>query len=133
MEHRHYLVRKRCQIEAICGPVNLPYGTLAICNGGIISMRDGRMICRANSQTARDYFSVNDDGMGAIRGRLVQSIMDALQSKAEMWDRVWEDPVCLKFKDPKHSDYFLWDISFYEAEIEELVHINNLVGGIFNV
>lgn len=143
MSHKNYLVRKRCRIDAICGPVNLPYGTLVVCEDGFISTKDGKMLCYAESQNARDYFSHNDDGMGAIRGHLVQSILDALgmpsptqsayEKRNQLWAKVWEDPICLKHKDPNHADFFLWDISFYEAEIEELRHINKLVGGKSNV
>ena len=96
-----------------------------------------------DSQNARDYFSHNDDGMAPLRGHLVQSILDALgmPSPAQdtlaqrngLWARVWEDPICLKHKDARYEDFFLWDMSFYEAEVEELRHINKLVGGKSNV
>lgn len=142
MSHKNYMVRKRCKIDAICGPINLPYGTLVICEGGFISTKEGKRLCHAESQNAREYFSHNDDGMGTIRGHLVQSIIDALgapptdsgsQQRDDRWAKVWNDPVCLKHKDPIHEDFFLWNISFYEAEVEELRHINKLVGGTSNV
>jgi hypothetical protein len=81
--------------------------------------------------------------MGEVRGHLVHSIIKALSlssptqaalsNRNAVWAKVWEDPVCRRFKDPRHNDFWLWDTSFYDAEIEELKHINNLVGGRYNV
>lgn len=143
MSYRNYLVRKSCKINAICGPVNLPYGTLVICKEGVLCTKDEKPLCYAGSHTAREYFSQNDDGMGAVRGYLVQSIIDALsisthapediERRNALWARVYQDPSCLKFKDSGHNDFWLWNEAFYDAEIEELKKINELVGGKCNV
>lgn len=143
MNYKSYIVRKRCKIDAICGPVNLPYGTLVMCENGVICTKEGKPICYVASQNARDYFSHNDDGMGPIRGHLVQSIIDvltdstatpeALKNRDASWDKVWKDPICKRFRDMNHQNFWVWSISFYHAEIEELRHINKLVGGKSNV
>ena len=143
MDHKNYIVRKRCRLDAICGPVNLPYGTLVVCEDNFLYTKDGKKLCFAGSQNALDYFSQNDDGMGALRGHLVQSIIDALGVSSptkeavlrrnEVWKKVWADPMCQKFRNPQHDDYWLWDVSFYNAEVDELRQINKLVGGKSNV
>lgn len=136
MEYRHYMVRRRCKINGIDGPVNLAYGTLVTAKEGMIMYGGGR-VCLAGSENGLRYFSHNDDGMAPLRGKYVQSILDALQKRDDeyqaRWDRVWADSTCLKYKNSKHVDYFLWDRSFYEADVEDLKYINNLIGGKFNV
>lgn len=143
MSYKNYLVRKRCKIDAICGPVNLRYGTLVVCHDDFLFTKDGKKLCHVNSQNAFEYFSHNDDGMGAVRGHLVQSIIDALsftvnneedlKRRNDIWAKVWSDPLCSKFKRRDHENFWLWDVSFYNAEVEELREINKLVGGKSNV
>lgn len=143
MAHVNYIVTRRCKIDAICGSVNLPYGTSVILKDGFLFTEDGRRLCARKSRNGHDHFNHNDDGMGEVRGHLVHSIINALSLFAPtqeglnirnaVWAKVWEDPVCLRFKDPRHDDFWLWDTSFYDAEIEELKYINHLVGGRYNV
>lgn len=141
MFHEHYMVRKRCRIEGIDGLVNLRYGTLVNCKDGII-MYESKRVCFPQSENGLRYFSHNDDGMAALRGAYVESILEALKLKDgvkdakeqrdAIWEYVWTDTTCLKYKNPNFSDFFLWDKSFYEACIEDLRYINELVGGKFN-
>lgn len=141
MPYKHYMVRKRCRVEGIDGPVNLRYGTLVNCENGII-MYEGKRVCLAQSENGLRYFSHNDDGMAALRGAYVESILTALKLKDgvenareqrdAIWEYVWADKTCLKYKNPNFDDFFLWDKSFYEACIEDLRYINELVGGKFH-
>lgn len=137
MPHTHYMVRKRCKINGIDGPVNLPYATLVEAVDNTIMYR-GKRICFVTSDNGCKYFSHNDDGMAAIRGAYVQSILDALaQSKKTKenasWKKVCNDSKCLEYRKPAQDDFFLWDWTFYQAPIEDLEYINNLVGGNFHV
>lgn len=140
-----YMVRKRFKTVAICGAVNLPYGTLVDCKGGQLFTKDGRPLCMEMSQNAYDFFSHNDDGMAALRGNLVQSILDALASPCvdaspeqiehynSLWKKVWEDVVCNTLRRPEHEDFWIWSFDFYTAEVPILRYINKLIGGKSNV
>lgn len=141
MPHNTYMVRKRFKGDAMCGSVNLPYGTLVICSGGVICTKEGKPLCLDTSQNAYNYFSHNDDGQAALRANLVQSIMDALKNPVEgatqeiisqhqeTWNRVWADSICNSCRRSEYEDFWIWNYDFYNAEISILRHINKLVGG----
>ena len=59
-----YIVTQRFRAKAICGPVNLPYGTVCDTEGDFIT-RDGKQLCAITSQNAYDHFSRDDDGTRA--------------------------------------------------------------------
>ena len=63
MEYKTYVCRKRARFKAICGQVNIPYGTTLNGQGGFLILNDLPM-CSATSQNAYDFFTQNDDGMG---------------------------------------------------------------------
>ena len=44
MEYNRYITRKRAKFDAICGHVNIPYGTALINQGGFL-MWNGKQIC----------------------------------------------------------------------------------------
>lgn len=44
------------------------------------------------------------------------------------WDKVWDDQLCQKYKRPEHEDFWLWNHDFYNASIEDLKYIANLIG-----
>lgn len=56
MRYSQYIVKKRMRVEAICGPVNLRYGTILPVVGEYITTEDGRRVCAVTSQNAKDYF-----------------------------------------------------------------------------
>ena len=82
MEHENYITRKRAKFEAICGHVNIPYGTALINQGGFL-MWNGKQICGITSQNAFDFFSHNDDGRGRERGDLVSAILIQLERRTK--------------------------------------------------
>lgn len=47
----------------------------------------------------------------------------------ERWGRVWEDPLCRKYKRPEHEDFWIWNYDFYNAPVEDLRYILKLVEG----
>lgn len=134
MEYSCYVARKRCRIDGINGTVNIPWGTVLEARDGFLWWQ-GKPLCGLNSQNIKDYFSQNDDGRGQERGALVNSILACLAPRNERdtsykarWKKVWRDAVCLRYKRPEHSDFFLWNQDFFNAPIPDLWHVARLVG-----
>lgn len=126
-----YIVYNRFKAKAICGDVNLPSLTECECKDGMITWH-GKDLCVATSENAHQYFALNDDGNGMERGSLTHRIIQKL-SKRDVnyqvrWDKVWEDKLCQQYKRTNFSDYWLWNHAFYNASIQDLRYIANLVG-----
>lgn len=126
-----YIAIKRARFFSLSGNVNIPYGTKIDCVDGILSI-DGNPLCGAHSQNAYDFFARDDDGNGLLRGKLTQTIQAVLRKRDKghqaRWDKVWEDPICQKYKRSEHTDYWLWNHDFFNAEVADLRHIAALVG-----
>lgn len=126
-----YIVHRRFRDKAICGDVNLPAMTACECDGVVIKY-NGKPICSARSENAHQYFAINEDGMGMVRGKLTQAIQKALAKRdneyQQRWDKVWDDEVCQPYKRKDYDDYWLWDHDFFNADINVLRHIAKLVG-----
>lgn len=131
MEQIPYITARRARFSAICGPVNLPWGTPVADVDGVLLL-GLRLLCATTSQNAHDFFARNDDGNGMERGALTAAIVSKLADKrvghADRWGKVWADPVCQKYRRPEHADFWLWSHDFYEAPVEDLRHIAGLVG-----
>lgn len=129
-----YITHKCFKQKAICGQLNLPSMTEVECENGIIFCNQG-IICSACSENAHQYFARNDDGHGMERGRLTQAIMKTLAERhgrddpeyQERWDRIWDDLICQPFKSDTHVDRWLWNHEFFNADIETLRYIAELV------
>ncbi|MGM9602434.1 MAG: isoaspartyl peptidase [Faecousia sp.] len=130
-QHKRYITRKRARFISGGKQVNIPYGTPLEVRDGFLFW-EGRPLCTVTSQNAYDYFSQDDDGRGLERGGLVDAIKSRLEKRdagyQARWDKVWESPLCLKYKRPEHEDYFLWNHDFYNAPIGDLQSIAALVG-----
>ena len=128
-----YIVTRRFRGRAICGEVNLPYGTTCEEHDGILVLEDGRRLCAVTSQNAYDYFSRDDDGMGMERGKLVQDIRSTLERRdakyQARWDRLWADEGANKLRRTDREDYWLWSFAFYNADVNELRRISQLLEG----
>ena len=128
-----YIVYKRFKGKAICGEVNLPYGTTCEEHDGILVLEDGRRLCAVTSQNAYDFFSRNDDGHGLERGKLVHDIRSTLERMdakyQSRWDRLWADEGANKLRRTDHEDYWLWSFAFYNADVNELRRIRRLLEG----
>ena len=128
-----YIVTRRFRGRAICGEVNLPYGTTCEEHDGILVLEDGRKLCAVTSQNAYDFFSRNDDGHGLERGKLVHDISSALERRdakyQARWDRLWADEGANKLRRTDHEDYWLWSFAFYNADVNELRRIRRLLEG----
>ena len=131
MQYKNYLCRKRARFDGISGQVNIPYGTALICQDGFL-MHQNKPLCGITSQNAYDFFSQNDDGMGRERGDLLNAIIPKLEKRdgnyQARWNKVWEDPLCQKYKRPEHEDHWIWNHDFYHAPVEDLPYIANLIG-----
>ena len=125
-----YICYKRFKQTAICGNVNIPYGTVLAAENGIIS-NNGKPICYTKSQNAYDYFAINDDGKGIERGKLTADIISTLAKRdakhQARWDKVWADLSLLKYKRPEHADHWLWNHDFYCAPIADLERIKQMI------
>ena len=128
-----YIVTRRFRGKAICGAVNLPYGTACETQDGYLMLDDGRRLCAVTSQNAYDYFSRDDDEMGLERGKLVHDIRSTLERRdakyQARWDRLWADEGANKLRRTEHEDYWLWSFAFYNADVNELRRIRRLLEG----
>lgn len=127
-----YIVHTRFKAKAICGEVNLPALTEVELKDNMIYWQD-KPLCVITSENAHKYFARNDDGQGMERGRLTQAIQQSLQKQdnkyQDRWDKVWEDELCRKYKRKEYADYWLWNTDFFNAPIEDLRYIYNLIKG----
>ena len=127
-----YIVTRRFRGKAICGAVNLPYGTTCETQDGYLILNDGRCLCAVTSQNAYDHFSRDDDGLGKERGKLVQDIRHTLErrdaKRQARWDALWADEVANRLRRKDSPDFWIWSFDFYNADIPDLEHIANLIG-----
>lgn len=131
MEKIPYIVKKRMREAGISGRVNLPYGTEVEAVDGLI-IHQGAAVCAVTSRNAHLYFARDDDGQGRERGALTLAITSTLEKRDKdhqaRWDRVWEDETAQKYRRQDHEDHFLWGHAFFEAPVEDLRHIADLIG-----
>ena len=131
MAYNRYVARRRARFNAVCGPVNIPYGTV-LQRGGEYLQLNGQEICMITSKRAHDFFSQDDDGNGVERGKLVGAITAALErrdaARDTRWAKVWNSALCQKYRRTEHEEVWLWNHDFFNAPVEDLRHIAALVG-----
>ena len=132
-QYSRYIARKRARFSAFGVPVNIPWGTP-------LEVRDRFMyfgeqpLCTVTSDIAYAYFTQDDDGRGLERGKLLEAILARLRPKNEWddcqprWNRILDDSLCQKYRRPEHEDYWIWNYDFFNAPVEDLRHIANLIG-----
>ena len=125
-----YIVRRRARFLAICGPVNLPYGTEVSSDGAFLTV-NGEKLCSITSQNAYDFFSRNDDGHGLERGKLVEEITSRMEKRdakhQARWDKLWADAGANRLRRADHKDFWVWNHNFYNADVNELRRIRLLL------
>ena len=128
----NYIVYKPFQIHN--GEL-LPTGTSIICDGEK-ALYNNKLICFINSVHSHECLVGNDDGYGMERGKLIEDIEKLIQGEQDFelrCDRVtalWEDDIAKKYvryNDP--SNPWLWDDSYFCADIDDLEHIKNIISG----
>ena len=133
-EAQRYIARKRAKFNAMCGPVNLPYGTPLEVRGDFLYLSDDRAVCAPDSENGEAYFCANDDGHGRERGAYIDAILSKLQKRdgqyQARWDKIWSFPLCARYRRPDHEDHWLWDHAFYCAPLDHLRQIANLIGAV---
>ena len=125
-----YLVTKRFKTKAICGEVNLAYGTECFSQGNVIYRQDKQPLCLITSENAHMYFTVNDDGLAKERRQLIEDIAKLLSDEKRMekrWDVVWNDLTCRKYKRKEFADFWLWNHDFYGASLDDLQYIKKIL------
>ena len=124
-----YLITKRFKTKAICGEVNLAYGTECFSQGNVIYRQDKQPLCLITSENAHMYFTVNDDGLAKERRQLIEDIAKLLSDKKmeKRWDVVWNDLTCLKYKRKEFADFWLWNHDFYSASLDDLQYIKKIL------
>lgn len=132
-----YISHRRFKGESISGAVNIPAQTpLAEFNG--VLFWGEKAICTVVSENAHQYFAINNDGNGLLRGNLTQAIQSVLRRPTstdeaaialaeKRWDRVWADKLCATYKRAEYNDFWLWNHEFFGAPIFHLQYIARLV------
>lgn len=133
MEHDKYVCFKRFHGEGISGQLNIKYGTELVSIGNFIRLKDNNalIVCAITSDTAHQYFAINNDGRGLERGDYTTNIQTILakgdEKHQQRWDKIWGDATANNLRRKDYDDYWLWGKEFYEASIEDLDHILNLI------
>ena len=105
-QYSRYIVRKRARFSAFGVPVNIPWGTPLEVRDRFIYFGE-QPLCTVTSDIAYAYFTQDDDGR---------------------WNRILDDSLCQKYRRPEHEDYWIWNYDFFNAPVEDLRHIANLIG-----
>jgi len=131
-----YITIKPFERKGICGPVNIPYGSVLEKRDDGQLYYDGKPICVSWSAASHTHFAYDGDGKGQERGRLSHAIIEALEPQDgetradhnKRWEPIWKDPLAQRYRKPEHLDYWLWHDNFFKAPIEDLEHIATLAG-----
>jgi hypothetical protein len=130
----HYITIKRYKRQAIGGYLNIPYGTpVERRDDGLLYYHD-TPICVWRSFASHEHFARNDDGRGQERGKLSHAIIKKLGGThrpgepTPEWDAIWDDSIANSHRRKDHETTWLWDDSFFQAPMEDLRHIANLIG-----
>ena len=119
-----YITHRRFRQTAICGELNLRYGTKLTNNNNVLTLEDGRAVCFATSENAKTYFARNDDGMGLERGKLTYAIAYGKRKGVEGY-RFTEAEREMLAEDYTHwlrqdVDFLLFNQAFFDAPVDEL-------------
>ena len=126
----NYIVAKRFKGNAICGYVNIPFGENCQEIDNFIYYK-GKCLCANSSQNAYNYFSINDDFRGIERFNKIKKIIKILSKRDEnyqdRWDRIRNDKSLQHFKKNNLGEDWQWNFEFYNASINDLDYIYNLI------
>ena len=136
MQHK-FICFKRFKGKGIEGDFNITYGTECLTDDKFIyyngDCNTGKTVCSIASDTSYNYFAINDDGKGLERGNLSSSIVSILSDRSnkdrydKRWEKIWEDDLSNTMRRKDYPEYWLWDTPFYQASIEDLNHILQII------
>ena len=130
-----YVTIKHFKRRGIGGEFNIHYGEILELRDDVLYYKN-RAVCAAKSAAAHEYFACDYDGKGIYRGKLSDAIVERLepknfdspQERDEFWKKIWKNDLTQKYRRPEHLDYWLWNDDFFDATIEDLKYIAELVG-----
>lgn len=123
-----YITTKEFNREGIEGYFNIPLNTIVEKKKDGYLYYNNRKICIARSYAAHQCFTLDEDNNGNIRHKFTKSIIEKLNNERDKWSKLFEDKIANKYRREEHKDHWLWNDSFYNASIEDLEHIANLIG-----
>ena len=116
-----YVVHHRFKSRALCGNVNIPYGTVVEDRNGVLCHGD-KPLCVARSQNGKEHFARNDDGNGLERGKITHWIaFEALRTGAKHAEER-RKLVCKEYERflRPECDGIIFTDEFFHADIAEL-------------
>ena len=131
-----YVTIKHFKRRGIGDEFNIHYGEfLELRDDGLLYYK-GKAVCVAKSAAAHEYFACDYDGKGIYRGKISHAIIERLepknfdspQERDDFWKKIWKNDLTQKYRRPEHLDYWLWNDDFFNATIEDLEYIAELVG-----
>ena len=130
-----YVTIKRFKRNGIGGHFNIPYGAVLHLDNDKLYYA-GRPVCFAKSAASHEYFACNFDGNGFERGKLSHAIIkrlapfnfDTPKQRNDFWQVIWNDSLTHKYRRKDHVDTWLWSDDFFNAPIDDLKYIAELVG-----
>lgn len=133
-EVRRYIARKRARFNAVCGQVNIPYGTHLEVRGDFLYLDPDRAVCAPTSRNGEEFFCSDEDNLGPERAGYINAILAKLQKRdkgyEERWNKIWDSPFCARYRKPEHEDRWLWAHAFYCAPVDDLRRIAGLIGAV---
>ena len=131
-----YVTIKHFKRNCISGKANIHYGEILERRDDNFLYYNGKKICAAKSLAAHKYFACNFDGKGLERGKISHAIINRLepknfdspQERDEFWKKIWKDNLTQKYRRHEHETTWLWSDDFFNAPIEDLKYIAELIG-----
>ena len=138
-----YITAKRFKRNGIGGEFNIPYGTTLEKREDGVLYFENKQVCVARSAASHQHFVNDSDGNGIKRyywtsniikkldGNVKSILADARDEEKEhsrLWEIIVNDEIAKKYRRVEHLDYWLWDDTFYNAPLEDLEYIGNLIG-----
>jgi len=129
-----YITIKRFQRDIDGVHFNIPCGIELEKKKDGVLYYEGKSIAVARSFASHQHFARNDDGKGIQRGNLSHGIIKKLGGThrpgedTPEWDAVEKDEIAKNYRRKDHETTWLWDDSFYQAPIDDLEHIAEIIG-----
>lgn len=127
-----YICGKRFKGEGLAGHFNIPAMSVLETNDINRICFNGRAVCATTSETAHDYFAIDEDKNGTgrfILTRKIRKLLEGPKDKIHLkrWDLVMDDSICQKYEKKELKDHWLWSDEFYKAPLPDLEYILNLI------